>query len=131
MILAVGMNKVLSIASSFLLKTQTYFMLLRKILIKEIYDERMTQIFKHSSSYGNLLSGLRSYSQHIWTIFIIFPDTDHFFLTCDMRVHGLNFSYFTHIYRRIIYNVKDEIKLMHCTQLLLLLSPQRDIIRRI
>jgi len=100
MTLAVGVNKVLSIARSFLLKTQTYFMVLRKILIKEIYDESMTQIFKHSSSYGNLLSGLRSYSQHIWTIFIIFPGTDHFFLTCDMGVHGLKIFIF-HTYTAV------------------------------
>jgi len=88
MTLAVGVNEVLSIASSLLLKTLTYYMVLRKILIREIYDEHTTHIFKHSSSYGNLLSGLRSYSQQIWTIFIISLCTDHF-LICDMRVHGL------------------------------------------
>jgi len=43
MTLAVGVNKVLFIASSFLLKTQIYLMVLRKT-IKEIYDERMTQV---------------------------------------------------------------------------------------
>jgi hypothetical protein len=92
-----GVNKVLPTVSALILKIQTYYVVFKKNTGKRNVRRTYKINKKQNSSCVYLLSGLRSYSLHMWTIFIIIPCTDQFLLTKGIRGHVLKvFVFYTY-----------------------------------